>query len=391
MPDTGNRTSLKILLLGSQMATGGAQRVLLDQGRWFHARNHPIVAAFFYDREGLYAKYSQESAFPVVDLEAWRQGSGLVNLFHLIGGLARLYTLMRRERFQVIESFTHHANLLGLPVAWAAGVPVRVAVHQGRIENLPDWLVRLHTWMVNSRITSCLVAVSSRLQSYAIEVEGVAPEKIVMIPNGHSLGSPARITRDERSRFCEELGLHPDGLFVLSVGRLTEQKGHTYLLDTIPAILEQFPDTVFAIAGDGPLRAELEAKAIQLGISHSVRFLGTRSDVPELLQMADVFVLPSLWEGLPIALLEAMGAGLPVIATRVEGVEEIIVDGENGLLVPPTDCESLKIAVLGMLAHPDLRVNLGAAGRALVESAYSLDQMGKRYEDLFLRLLESKQ
>ena len=98
---------------------------------------------------------------------------------------------------------------------------------------------------------------------------------------------------------------------------------------------------------------------------------------PTLLQMADVFALPSLWEGLPIALLEAMGAGLPVIATRVEGVEEMIVDGENGLLVQPADGESLKTGLLRMLAQPDLRVNLGTAGRALVESSFSLDQMGR--------------
>ena len=140
-----------------------------------------------------------------------------------------------------------------------------------------------------------------------------------------------------------------------------------------------------------PLRAELEAKAERLGISKWVRFLGMRSDVPDLLQMADVFALPSLWEGLPIALLEAMGAGLPVIATRVEGVEEMIVDGENGLLAQPADTKSLKTGLLRMLAQPDLRVNLGTAGRATVESSFSLDQMGIRYEDLFLRLLERKQ
>jgi glycosyltransferase involved in cell wall biosynthesis len=373
------------------MATGGAQRVLLDQGGWFQARNHPVCAAFLYDREGLYTKYTEECAFPVIDLQAWRQGSGLTNLFHLVSGLARLYSLMRREHFQVIEAFTHHANLLGLPVAWLAGVPVRVAVHQGRIEKLPGWLLRLHTWLVNSKMVSCLVAVSSRLQSYAIEVEGIAPEKIVMIPNGHSLGAPVQISEDDRSRFYKELGLDLDGLLVLSVGRLTEQKGHAYLLDAIPAIVGQFPNTIFAIAGDGPLRTELEAKTLRLGISKWVRFLGMRSDVPDLLQMADVFALPSLWEGLPIALLEAMGAGLPVIATRVEGVEEMIVDGENGLLVQPADSESLKTGLMRLLAHLDLRVNLGTAGRALVESSFSLEQMGKRYEDLFLRLLERKQ
>ncbi len=390
MPENQNDPALSILLLGSQMATGGAQRVLLDQGRWFHKRKHAVIAAFFYDREGLNGKYDEECAFPVINLHAWRPGSGLANLFYLIGGLVRLYRLVRKERFDVIESFTHHANLLSLPVAWAAGVPVRVAGHHGRIEQLPAWLCRLHTRVVNSRITSSLVAVSNRVQSYAIEVEAIAPEKIMVIPNRHALRSPAQLSSNERAGYCQELGLHPDGLLVFSVGRLTEQKGHIYLLEAIPGVIEQFPRTVFAIAGDGPLRAELEASAQRLGVSESVHFLGMRSDVPALLQMAHIFTLPSLWEGLPIALLEAMAAGLPVVATRVEGVDEVIVDGENGLLLPPADPESLKIALLRLLAQSDLRVNLGMAGKTLVQGSFSLDQMGKRYEDLFVRLLEDK-
>jgi L-malate glycosyltransferase len=390
MSEDQNDQVLSILLLGSQMATGGAQRVLLDQGRWFHKRGHSIIAAFFYDREGLNGKYDEECAFPVINLHAWRPGSGLANLFYLISGLIRLYRLMRQEHFDVIESFTHHANLISLPVAWVARVPVRVAGHHGRIEQLPAWMCRLHTRVVNSEITSSLVAVSNRVQSYAIDVEGIAPEKIVVIPNRHALRSPAQLSNDERCALRQELGLRPDGLLVLSVGRLTEQKGHVHLLEAIPGVLEKFPDTVFAIAGDGPFRAELEARAQQLGVSKSVHFLGTRSDVPTLLQMAHIFALPSLWEGLPIAMLEAMAAGLPVVATRVEGVEEVIVDGENGLLLPPADPESLKIALLRLLAQPDLRVNLGTAGNTLVQGGFSLDQMGKRYEDLFVSLLEDK-
>ena len=388
MPEEANNSRLKILLLGSQMATGGAQRVLLDQGRWFAAHGHTVHAAFWYDREGLCEQYREECAFPVIDLEAWRSGSGLANLFRLAGGLLRLYRLMRKERFQVIETFTHHANLLGLPVAWLARLPVRVAGHHGRIEQLQAWITRLHTRVINSRITSVLVAVSTRVQKFAIEEEGVAPEKIVVIPNRHASRNPVQSMEETRSRYRQEIGLDDGGLLVLSVGRLVEQKGHIYLLEAIPAIVEQFPKTVFAIAGDGGQRAELEIRCEQLGISPSVRFLGTRSDVPELLQVADIFVLPSLWEGFPIALLEAMEAGLPVIATQVEGVEEIVIDGANGLLLPPGDPEALQNALQRMLAQPDLRVNLGAAGRSLVQGTFRLEQMCRRYESLFVRLLE---
>ena len=381
------RGKFPVLFLGSQMATGGAQRVLLDQAGWFHHQGYHVTVAFFYDREKMGEKWYAAYPFPVIDLKAWRTRGGIANPFRLLRGWFRLYRLLRNGQFSVVETFTHHANLLGLPAVWAAGTPVRAASHHGRIGDFPGWLTRLHAWVVNSFLASCLVVVSERVRSYAVNSEGIKPEKIFVIANGIEL-SRQPLNDSDRAALANELGLPPGGLLALSVGRLTEQKGHTYLLDAIPAILEQFPETVFAIAGDGPLRRELEATAERLGISRSVRFLGTRADVPELLQMADIFVLPSLWEGLPIALLEAMGAGLPVIATQVEGVEEIIVDGENGLLLPPADAESLKIAMLRLLAQPDLRVNLGSAGRALVEDAFSLDQMGKRYEDLFLSLLE---
>jgi glycosyltransferase involved in cell wall biosynthesis len=384
------RGKYRILFLGSQMATGGAQRVLLDQAGWFHHQGYQVKVAFFYDREGLGEKWRAAYPFPVIDLGAWRSRGGVANPFRLLRGWFRLYRLLRKGQFAVVETFTHHANLLGLPAAWAAGTPVRAASHHGRIGDFPGWLTRLHAWMINSPLASCLVVVSERVLSYAVESEGIKPEKIFVIANGIELAQQP-LNSSDRAALANELGLPPGGLLALSVGRLTEQKGHIYLLEAIPAILEQYPTTAFAIAGEGPLRGELEATAERLGISKSVRFLGTRSDVPALLQIADVFALPSLWEGLPIALLEAMGAGLPVIATRVEGVEEMIVDGENGLLVQPADSESLKTGLMRLLAHLDLRVNLGTAGRALVESSFSLDQMGERYEDLFLRLVERKQ
>jgi len=127
-----------------------------------------------------------------------------------------------------------------------------------------------------------------------------------------------------------------DRLFV-TVGRLATQKGHSYLLEAIARVVNEFPNAKFLFAGDGPLRAELETRVDALNIRNYVWFLGIRNDIPLLLSMCDGFILPSLWEGLPIALLEAMYAGLPVIATDVEGVDEIIKDGENGLLVPPAD------------------------------------------------------
>ena len=130
---------LSILFLGTQMAVGGAQKVLLDQAGWFHARGHRVTAAFFYDRDSLREKWQAEFPFPVLSLSGFDKGRGILqNGFSILGGLARLWTLLRRERFDVIETFTHDSNTLALPLAWAAGTPVRIASHHGIVAGIED-------------------------------------------------------------------------------------------------------------------------------------------------------------------------------------------------------------------------------------------------------------
>jgi glycosyltransferase involved in cell wall biosynthesis len=372
-----------ILLLGSQMTTAGAQRILLMQARWLYERGYPVMAAFFYDRDGLREQWQSENSFSIISLDAWERYGGVRDGVRLLRGLGRLYQILRAEKICVVETFTHHANLLGLPVAWAARVPVRVANHRGRIDGLPKWMERLHSWMVNLGIATDLVAVSRGVYRQAIDEEGIDPSKITLIQNGIDNSEPRTDLSMTRNTLAHEIGVAPEGCIVLTVGRLEEQKGHTYLLDAIPSVLERFPQTTFAFAGEGSLRTKLENKTREMGIEHAVRFLGNRTDVHDLLRFSDVFVLPSLWEGLSNALLEAMAAGLPVVATRVEGTEEVIEDGINGLLVPPADPQALSQAILRFLSEDRLRIQIGQAGEKHVKENYTLEKMCGRYESLF--------
>ncbi|MEJ5202886.1 MAG: glycosyltransferase, partial [Anaerolineales bacterium] len=141
-----------ILFVGSQMAVGGSQMVLLQLADWFHAQGYHVAAAFFYDRDGLAEKWQERYSFPVVDLQAWKKGPALLKPLWLVRGILRLFLLIHRERFSAVMAFTHHSNLLALPLAWLAGIPVRVASHRGRILGFPRWQERLHAWMVNSRL-----------------------------------------------------------------------------------------------------------------------------------------------------------------------------------------------------------------------------------------------
>ncbi len=376
-----------ILFLGSQIATGGGQEILLSQASWFQAHGYRIVAAFFYDRENLYQQWQARCDYRLIDLESWGK-TGLGNIFSLLRGLVRLYRLMRNEKFDVVETFTHHANLLGIPIAWLAGVPARVASHHGRVENFTTLQYNLHRQVINRGVATDLVVVSERVQRLAVEQERIRPERITVITNGINPPVQSPLTEVEKADLRESLGIDPDNLALLTVARLKIQKGHTYLLDAIPEILKAVPAACFVFAGDGPLRDELQAKASALGIEHAVRFLGIRQDIADLLQLADVFVLPSLWEGLPVSMLEAMLAGLPVVASRVEGVEEVIRDGQNGLLVPPADPQALSRTLIQLLLDRPARERLGAAGKMSVEEEYTVEHMCRKYEDLFRRRLE---
>jgi glycosyltransferase involved in cell wall biosynthesis len=381
-----------ILFLGSQMTVGGAQRVLFNQAQWFHEKGYPVTAAFFYDKDGLTGQWGAAYPFPVLDLGGWRRGGApLVNFALLIGGVIRLWKLLRRNRFDVIETFTPDSNLLGLLVARLAGVPVRVASHHGYIEGTPDWRKRAHGWLVNAGFANCLVAVSERVRRIALEEEAVRPDKVVVILNGIEMVRPQEDPAIIKARLQQELGLNPDDFVYLSVGRVTVQKGHTYLLEAVPKILERFPDlTVILIAGEGHLRESLEEKAAQLRVDRVVRFLRNRMDVSDLLFLADVFVLPSLWEGLPLALLEAMSAGLPVIATRVEGVENVVTDGENGYLLQPKDVTALAGAMIRIREDPLARQIFGERNKVLVQNEYTINRMCRHYEDLFQRLYQQE-
>lgn len=166
---------------------------------------------------------------------------------------------------------------------------------------------------------------------------------------------------------------------VLSVARLDPQKGHRHLL----AAAAEVPEAVFALAGDGPERPALERLADRLSIRDRIRFLGERSDVADLLAACDVFVLPSLYEGLPISVLEAMAAERPVIATAIGGTEEVVIDGESGLLVPPAEPEAMASALRRLLEDAGLRARLAAAGRARVTTEFSAREMVRRVTELY--------
>ncbi len=169
-----------------------------------------------------------------------------------------------------------------------------------------------------------------------------------------------------------------------------EYKGHASLIDATVQILEKFPNTKVLLVGDGPRRSQMENKVSALALSDTIIFTGIRQDVREILPLFDLFVLPSLSEGLPVSILEAMAASKPVVATYVGGVPEAVVDGVTGLLVPPRDPTALAQAIVHLLGDPDLRQQMGQAGRERVLEHFSVERMVERTQNLYEQLLVAK-
>ncbi|MCL3819370.1 glycosyltransferase family 4 protein [Aeromicrobium wangtongii] len=277
---------------------------------------------------------------------------------------------------------TGRENWDGARAASLSGVPAIV-----QTLHLP-WLIRDHRkrGAVHASLEPVdRVITVSRWQRASYEKMGVLPQRMVTVPNGVH----PRTWAPGRSAARSELGLGPDQPVVITVGRLTVMKGHRYLVDAVPLLLRRFPDLVVVIVGEGHLRSALEEQAERLGVAHAVRFVGHRADARGLLDAADVFVLPSRHEGMPLAALEAMDAGLPVVGTRVIGTSEAVADGISGRLVPPGRPAALAVALDELLSEPALRRRMAAAGRQRFEELFTADRMARRtaevYDDVLAR------
>ncbi len=219
----------------------------------------------------------------------------------------------------------------------------------------------------------------------ALKRSGVAEDRLLAIPNGIPGRSPQVSTRSLR----EELGVGQRAL-IGAVGRLETQKGHTFLLEAARALLQRWPEVLFVIAGEGSQRAVLEQQIRALGLERQVKLLGRRSDMEALYAALDLFVMPSLDEGTPMVLLEAMRAGLPVIATRVGGVPQLIRAGETGVLVEPEDTAALAGAMQRCLADALMARRLGAAAAREIRERHSAEAMESRYRALYDRIASKR-
>ena len=300
--------------------------------------------------------------------------------------LGRLTRFLKAKRFDVVQTWIYAADTYGRVAAHRAGVPVVVTAEmavdlwKGRSERTVDRFL--------ARWTDRVVGNSRAVADFYAGV-GIPQAKLAVIPSGIADDEPPAV---DRAAVRAELGLPVACPLAIFVGRLADQKGVADLVAALDVLQHVRPDLRTLIVGDGPLRERLEARAhaFQLVAPGRTRFLGHREDVPRLLAASDLLVLPSLYEGMPNVVLEAMRFRKPVVATAAPGTTELVIPDETGLLVPTRNPPALAQAIRRVVADPDLARRLGEAGRARVEAEFGVDRMVARFADLYESLARAK-
>jgi glycosyltransferase involved in cell wall biosynthesis len=329
-------------------------------------------------------------------LEKLRGSAVKVREFHPSGGLdsaAGLYELirlaryLRREKFDVVHTHDLWSNLMGVPAARLAGVPAIVSSRRDLAHF--DWYQgkRRHWLRRIQNLSGVVLANATPIRDALISEDGFAPGKLRVIHNGVDTEKFQRAQRD-RARLFPDVG---NEILVVLVGNMhSDVKGHPWLIAAAPTVVREFPEVRFVFAGDGESRLTFAAQVAQLGLEGKFKFLGRRSDIPEILASCDLAVLPSRAEGLPNAVLEYMAAGLPTIASRVGGMAELVQDGVTGLLVPAEDANALAGALLQFLRDPEQARQIANNGQRFAVENFSFERLIREIDELYAELLERR-
>ena len=373
----GDVTGLRIAHVIESDGPGGAERVLAQLSTALQASGAYNVAFLPADREGWLARQLEGSG---VTIEYFRLERRVSRERRVSPACARsLEAAFRRHRIGVAHSHEFMMAVYGAWASWRAGVPHVITMHGSSY--YAGRLRRRLALRAAIALSGHTVAVSGRLARQISRDLWMPPSRISTIPNG------VPSVRPERTTLRDELRLGPDDRLVVSVGNLYPVKGHQHLIDAVALLVGRHPTLHLAISGRGEMAEALSARARGLGLANRVHLLGLRSDVAAILAAADVFALPSLSEGLPLALLEAMFAGCPIVASEVGEVGVALAHGEAGILVEPGQPAALAAALDRLLSDPDRARELGEHAVRRAAAEYDISRMVQRYAGVYEALL----
>ena len=393
---------IKVLHIITRLIKGGAQEntlltvVNLDKKRYETA----LVSGPSTGSEGeIESKALRLGVDLTIIPELVREVSPIIDL----KALYKLCRFIKKGKYDIVHTHSSKAGIVGRLAGELAGVPIIIHSPHSHIfyGYYGKFLSIVFVWIekIFALFTDRIFTLTSIGKREHIEYGVGPPSKFTVVHSGVPLEpflnvkvnkNQSQIAKQDANHKRQEFGLNENDIVCIFVSRLVPVKGHQYLISAIPEVLENVPSAKLVLVGDGELRDELEQRALNLGVKDSVIFTGLRHDVPELLAMSDLFVLSSINEGMGRVLVEAMAVGLPVVATRVGGVPDVVVDGETGILVPSENSKALASAIVKLLKDENMRQRMGEAGRRRVNPAFGVEAMVRKIESVYEELIAQK-
>jgi glycosyltransferase involved in cell wall biosynthesis len=378
-------TRTRILKVVPTLMCGGTENQFMALGRLLDRSRFDVAFACL-RRWGPFVDELRQLGIPLHEYH--------VATFRSVRALAQQARLARQivhSRIDIVHAYNFYGNVFAVPPARLVA-PVVIASIRDRSPYLTPMQRRVQRYAC--QFADRILVNADAVKDWLVHDEGYDPSKIAVIRNGVDMTRFGDLPAGERIR--SELGIAADARLVVVVSRLARLKGIEYFLRAAAALKPRYPDVRFLIVGetsppDPAYLRDLQRLAADLGVDGQVTFTGRRSDIPAILGAADVSVMPSLNEALSNVLLESMAAGAPVVATRVGGTPEALVDGDTGLLVPPGEAGALAAGVSRLLDDRELARRLGCAARRLIAERFSVERMVRATEDLYAELLARKQ
>ena len=380
--------SLKVLHLLPALASGGAERQLVNlvSSTSVEKVNHVICVI---GKAGFFAPFIRQVGYKIIEL-------GVVGKHPLLRAASKFRRIIAQEKPDIIHSWLYDANVSSrlasllngkTPIITSLQSPdyapeTRLAGNWNprKVQGL-KMIDKLTARLANSYFVPCSESVKKSYQLYY----GINEDKTQVIYNS-VVPKMLMVLEDDLDRLHREFKIPNDAFIYLSVGRLDKPKNHKILISAFQKVLPEIPNAYLLIVGAGDLESELKKQAKDYQISERVLFLGRRKDVGTLLEAADVFVFPSLFEGLGIALVEAMFKSLACIASRIEVFEEVLTDGETGLLFDPTSVDELKDAMVELYKNEELRKKLGENALSRAQEKFHASTTARQWEDFYLKV-----
>jgi glycosyltransferase involved in cell wall biosynthesis len=370
---------MRIFFLSTSMGMGGADSQLLSAARVLRARGHEVIIVSL-------------TPLGAMGLQARSLGIRTESLEMRRGipdprGLIRLGRIVRAWKPDVVHSHMVHANLMARALRLIQPVPAVVST----IHNIYEGgRLRMAAYRLSNGLVDHMTIVSQAAADRFIGERIVPKDLLTVVPNGVDTEYIRSVPAGGREALRQSLGFGREFVW-LAVGRFEIAKDYPNMLGAFARVRADRPDAVLLLVGRGSLQAETEALARKLGLAEAVRFLGVRDDVPQVMNAADAYVMSSAWEGMPMVLLEAAAAGLPIVATTVGGNHEVVLHEETGFLVPSRDQEALAAAMLRLSGLPESqRRAMGLRGYEHIRAHYGLDRVAERWEEIYRAVLQRK-